>query len=84
MEEKVADGTHDVYIDRLGDFLLSLGKRPVFLRIAYEFDGDPWNHYDRETTIVAYKRIVDRLRAKGSRILLMCGNLQDLYRAKNT
>ena len=37
-EEKVADGTHDVYIDRLGDFLLSLGKRPVFLRIAYEFD----------------------------------------------
>ncbi|BFP40599.1 hypothetical protein FGF1_14440 [Flavobacteriaceae bacterium GF1] len=64
-EEKVADGTHDAYIDRLGDFLLSLGKRPVFLRIAYEFDGDPWNHYDRETTIVAYKRIVDRLRAKG-------------------
>ena len=64
-EEKVADGTHDAYIDRLGDFLLSLGKRPVFLRIAYEFDGDPWNHYDRETTILAYKRIVDRLRAKG-------------------
>ena len=64
-EEKVADGTHDVYIDRLGDFLLSLRKRPVFLRIAYEFDGDPWNHYDRETTVVAYKRIVDRLRAKG-------------------
>ena len=64
-EEKVADGTHDAYIDRLGDFLLSLGKRPVFLRIAYEFDGDPWNHYDREMTVVAYKRIVDRLRAKG-------------------
>ncbi len=64
-EEKVADGTHDAFIDKLGDFLLSLGKRPVFLRIAYEFDGDPWNHYDRETTIVAYKRIVDRLRAKG-------------------
>nr|WP_299337757.1 glycosyl hydrolase [Allomuricauda sp.] len=64
-EEKVADGTHDEYIDRLGDFLLSLGKRPVFLRIAYEFDGDPWNHYDRETTIIAYKRIVDKLRAKG-------------------
>ena len=64
-EEKVADGTHDAYIDRLGDFLLSLGKRPVFLRIAYEFDGDPWNHYDRETTVLAYKRIVDRLRAKG-------------------
>lgn len=64
-EEKVADGTHDAYIDRLGEFLLSLGRRPVFLRIAYEFDGDPWNHYDRESTIKAYKRIVDRLRAMG-------------------
>lgn len=63
-EEKVADGTHDEYIDRLGDFLIALGERPVFLRIAYEFDGDPWNHYDRETTIKAYKHIVDRLRAK--------------------
>ncbi len=63
-EEKIADGTHDEYIDRLGDFLLSLGKRPVFLRIAYEFDGDPWNHYDLKSTVSAYKRIVDRLREK--------------------
>ncbi|TXN38272.1 endo-1,3-beta-xylanase [Flagellimonas hymeniacidonis] len=64
-EEKVADGSHDAYINKLADFLLSLGKRPVFLRVAYEFDGDPWNHYDRKTTIKAYKRIVDMLRAKG-------------------
>ena len=64
-EEKVADGTHDKYIDQLGDFLLSLGKRPVFLRIAYEFDGDSWNHYDRESTLTAYRRMVDMLRAKG-------------------
>ena len=64
-EEKVADGTHDQFIDSLGVFLKSLGKRPVFLRIAYEFDGDPWNHYDREATITAYKRIVDRLREQG-------------------
>lgn len=64
-EEKVTDGTHDILIDKLGDFLLSLGKRPVFLRIAYEFDGDPWNHYDQKSTIAAYKRIVDKLRAKG-------------------
>ncbi len=64
-EEKVADGTHDNYINKLGDFLLSLGKRPVFLRIAYEFDGEPWNHYDQESTIKAYKRMVDMLRAKG-------------------
>ena len=26
-KEKVADGSHDDYIDRLGDFLLSLGNR---------------------------------------------------------
>lgn len=64
-EKKVADGTHDAYIEKLADFLLSLGERPVFLRIAYEFDGDPWNHYDREETIKAYKRIVDILRTKG-------------------
>lgn len=64
-EEKVANGTHDALIDQLGDFLLSLGKRPVFLRIAYEFDGEPWNHYDQKSTIAAYKRIVDMLRAKG-------------------
>ncbi len=35
-QEKVADGTHDDYIDRLGYFLLSLGQCPVFLRIAYD------------------------------------------------
>jgi len=64
-EEKVADGTHDKYIEKLGDFLLSLGRRPVFLRIAYEFDGHPWNHYDRKSTVKAYKRMVDMLRAKG-------------------
>ncbi|WP_194765711.1 glycoside hydrolase family 26 protein [Tamlana sp. I1] len=64
-EEKVANGTHDAYIDKLANFLLSLGKRPVFLRIAYEFDGDPWNHYDRKLTIKAYQRIVDKLREKG-------------------
>lgn len=64
-EEKVADGTHDKYIHQLADFLLSLGKRPVFLRIAYEFDGEPWNHYDQKSTIAAYRRIVDILRKRG-------------------
>ena len=46
-------------------FYCLLGKRPVFLRIAYEFDGHPWNHYDRKSTVKAYKRMVDMLRAKG-------------------
>ncbi len=64
-EEKVADGTHDAYIHTLADFLISLGERPVFLRIAYEFDGDAWNHYDQKSTIAAYKRMVDILRERG-------------------
>lgn len=64
-EEKLADGTHDSLINKLADFLLSLGKRPVFLRIAYEFDGEPWNHYDQKSTIAAYKRMVDILRKRG-------------------
>ncbi len=64
-EEKVADGTHDKYIHKLADFLLSLGRRPVFLRIAYEFDGEPWNHYDKESTKKAYIRMVTMLRERG-------------------
>ncbi|MEB3344785.1 glycosyl hydrolase [Aquimarina gracilis] len=64
-EEKVANGTHDKYIHKLADFLLSLGRRPVFLRIAYEFDGDPWNHYDKESTKKAYIRMVTMLRERG-------------------
>jgi hypothetical protein len=45
-EEKVAYGTHDVLIKKMGEFFLSLGERPVFLRIGYEFDGHSWNFYD--------------------------------------
>ena len=64
-EDKVADGTHDEYIDRLGEFFLSLDNRPVFLRIGYEFDGHSWNHYEIEPYKAAYRRIKDRLDAMG-------------------
>lgn len=64
-EEKVANGELDDNILKLGEFLLSLEDRPVFLRIGYEFDGDPWNHYDRPSWIKAYKRIKDKLDAMG-------------------
>jgi hypothetical protein len=64
-EEKIADGIHDHYIYKIAEFLKSLGKRPVFLRIAYEFDGEPWNHYDKEQTLKAYKHMVDILRKEG-------------------
>ena len=64
-EDKVASGELDDNIRLLGTFLLSLEERPVFLRIGYEFDGDPWNHYDREDYKVAYRRIVNKLNNQG-------------------
>ncbi len=64
-EDKVAQGLLDHNIKRLGEFLISLGQRPVFLRIGYEFDGYPWNFYEREDWLVAYKRIKDHLDAQG-------------------
>ena len=64
-EEKVAAGELDENIEKLGAFLLSLGERPVFLRIGYEFDGHPWNHYDKSSWKIAYKRIKDHLDSMG-------------------
>jgi hypothetical protein len=63
-DAKIADGTHDNHIKRLSDFCLSLGKRPVFLRIGFEFDG-PWNHYDKESYKKAFRRIKDKLDLQG-------------------
>ena len=64
-EDLVAAGEHDELIDRLGEFLLSLGDRPVFLRIGYEFDGHSWNRYEIEPFKAAYRRIKDKLDAQG-------------------
>lgn len=60
---RIADGTHDAAIDRLGAFIRN-AERPVFLRVGYEFDG-PWNHYEPEPYVAAFRHIVDRLRARG-------------------
>ena len=60
-EDKVASGILDSNIVQLGNFLLSLKNRPVFLRIGYEFDGYTWNHYEREDWLKAYKRIKNKL-----------------------
>jgi len=60
-EENVAQGKVDHLIKRMGEFFLSLGDRPVFLRIGYEFDGHSWNHYDLDNYKIAYKRIKDKL-----------------------
>ncbi|MEO1450061.1 MAG: glycosyl hydrolase, partial [Bacteroidota bacterium] len=64
-EQAVADGSLDANIHRLGEYLLSLGDRPVFLRIGYEFDGHTWNHYDREAYLKAFRRIRDKLEGQG-------------------
>ena len=48
----------------MGTWLKTLGRRPVFLRIGYEFSG-AWNHYDRESFLTAYKRIKDKFDEMG-------------------
>ncbi len=56
-EKEVANGKRDSYIKELGMWIKSLGKRPVFLRIGYEFDGWEWNHYNKRHYLKAWKRI---------------------------
>ncbi len=55
-EKQVAKGKHDDLIRALGAWIQST-KRPVFLRIGYEFDGWSWNHYRRKYYLKAWKRI---------------------------
>ena len=55
-EDEVAKGELDSLVLALGEWIKNLGKRPVFLRIGYEFAGT-WNHYDREDYIAAFRRI---------------------------
>lgn len=55
-EKKVAKGVHDDLITELGVWIKSI-KRPVFLRIGYEFDGWDWNHYQRKPYLKAWERI---------------------------
>ena len=64
-EDAVARGERDYLVDSLGNWIKSLGERPVFLRIGYEFDGHGWNHYDIEAYKKAYIRIYDRFKALG-------------------
>lgn len=55
-EKEIASGHHDSLIIAMGEWIKSLGRRPVFLRIGYEFGGE-WNHYDRVGFITAFRRI---------------------------
>jgi len=60
---RIARGEMDAKIDRLGDWIEGT-RRPVFLRIGYEFDG-PHNHYPPEDYVNAFRRIVDHFRRRG-------------------
>lgn len=55
-EKRIAKGEHDDLIKELGRWIQSI-KRPVFLRIGYEFDGWDWNHYQKKHYLKAWKRI---------------------------
>lgn len=55
-EGEIARGELDSLVIALGKWIKDLGKRPVFLRIGYEFGGE-WNHYHREDYKTAFKRI---------------------------
>jgi hypothetical protein len=60
--DNINQGLLDTNIDLLADILKD-ADRPVYLRIGYEFDG-PWNHYEPGPFVAAWKRIVDRFRAR--------------------
>ena len=53
---RLARGEFDAQLQVFAEWLKSLGDRPVFLRIGYEFDG-PWNGYTPEQFKAAWKHI---------------------------
>ena len=64
---QIIAGDHDASIRQLARFV-SMIEGPVYLRVGYEFDGG-WNagYENHENFIAAYRRIVDGLRAAGTR-----------------
>jgi hypothetical protein len=62
---EVQTGKHDPRIKELGSILKST-RRPVFLRIGFEFDG-PHSQNEPEAYQKAYQRIVDGIEGTGAR-----------------
>lgn len=60
-DKYVAKGKHDKLIIELGEWIKTT-KRPVFLRIGYEFDGWDWNNYKKKHFLKAWKRIYNIFR----------------------
>ncbi|MDP8266620.1 MAG: glycosyl hydrolase [Candidatus Aceula meridiana] len=60
----VIRGVYDKNIEKLASWLKKNEDTPVYLRIGYEFDL-PQNKYEPQKYILAYRYIVDKLRAAG-------------------
>lgn len=58
--DEIVKGAYDANIIKFSRWIKEI-KRPVYLRIGYEFDG-PHNHYEPEKYIKAYRYIVNKLR----------------------
>lgn len=67
--EGIASGEYDAQIDRL-IALTERYRRPVYLRFGYEFDA-PWNHYEPEVYVRAWKRFRARIDALRARHIVM-------------
>lgn len=62
-EKLLAKGKLDHLIIELADWIKN-SKRPIFLRIGYEFDGWEWNHYKKKYYLITWKRIHSIFQAK--------------------
>ncbi len=61
---KTVTGEYDTVVKRFSDWAKTT-KRPIYLRIGYEFDG--WhNELEPRAYVRAYRRIVDLIRAQGA------------------
>ena len=62
--KKAGKGEYDGVVRKYASWAKD-AKRPIYLRIGYEFDG-PHNALEPEQYVKAYKRIVDLLRKEGA------------------
>ncbi|MGD1961698.1 MAG: glycoside hydrolase family 26 protein [Fulvivirga sp.] len=60
---RTVKGDYDKVIKKYGDWVKT-AKRPIYLRVGYEFDG-PHNELEPGEYVKAYRHIVDLLRKKG-------------------
>ncbi|MFP4510135.1 MAG: glycosyl hydrolase [Spirochaetaceae bacterium] len=63
-EHRVAEGLHDTELRALCLILRDF-KRPVFVRLGYEFNGR-WNGYEPESYIRAWRHVVTTLQEQGA------------------